>query len=604
MNFEFREESGLEFTGNWFIDSGILGFVRLLEDIYGIDLQEIREMARRKEILYFGLFPFAYICSEINRKATAHSRVPKDLINEFRVELLNSDWESGEEIFEFTWNNYVTRAAMKVWVERKAELVLFKKKGVDELPQDLKNHVNSIKKDIDELERKLVEKHADDLGVILGRRFRGFKSDDIAKVLSVTDDDLREFPEELSYSFKGYRDCLLNLMGLFEEKWKRDVIGKERVPEDLDLFYRLPIDNKFYKNFLFFQYSAAHQKQKESLLDIISFRVDNLEVLKKVDKTINKFLTSYKKAENTYYAPLTSRHLKGFSEYLFVYLISFDRAFEFFNRMGYVLFYSNDLDITYRVNRKLRIRKSKIEDQSVLLRVTWQEIIDSLIELKSEWALENMYIIKYRDVNSQTQRFVDVEYIGISKMHAAILLDDVIRENLNHTLQVGKSEYLWLLEHLIQNKPLKPVVMRHLVMRASRRTGQMSIKPLIYALAIDSEVFSGLNPGVFEDPLEISPRMEEVVFRIKEAYGEMNTARRNVTELIPRGTRENTLNHLMSILRRNNRYLFVNTLLKILIQENEAFHRLKNYLFNRILQNDETWDIYAAALLTGFLGGR
>ena len=73
MNFEFREESGLEFTGNWFIDSGILGFVRLLEDIYGIDLQEIREMARRKEVLYFGLFPFAYICSEINRKATAHS---------------------------------------------------------------------------------------------------------------------------------------------------------------------------------------------------------------------------------------------------------------------------------------------------------------------------------------------------------------------------------------------------------------------------------------------------------------------------------------------------------------------------------------------------
>lgn len=272
MNFEFREESGLEFTGNWFIDSGILGFVRLLEDIYGIDLHEIREMARRREILYFGLFPFAYICSEINRKATDHSRVPEDLINEFRFELLNSDWESGEEVFEFTWNNYVTRAAMKVWADRKVESVLFKKKGVDELPHDLKNSVNPIKKDIDELEKKLVENHADDLGAILGRRFKGFKSEDIAKVLSVTDDDLREFPEELSYSFKEYRDCLLNLIGLFEEKWKRDVVGKERIPEDLDLFYRLPIDNKFYKNFLFFQYSAAHQKQKESLLNIISFR--------------------------------------------------------------------------------------------------------------------------------------------------------------------------------------------------------------------------------------------------------------------------------------------------------------------------------------------
>ncbi|MDI3502812.1 MAG: hypothetical protein PWR09_937, partial [Archaeoglobi archaeon] len=28
----------LQFTGNWFIDAGILGFVNLMEEVYGWDL--------------------------------------------------------------------------------------------------------------------------------------------------------------------------------------------------------------------------------------------------------------------------------------------------------------------------------------------------------------------------------------------------------------------------------------------------------------------------------------------------------------------------------------------------------------------------------------
>jgi hypothetical protein len=464
--------------------------------------------------------------------------------------------------------------------------------------------VKNLALKVKELEKNLIDNNSEELGEIFKRKFKGFKFDDIDRIFSVPDENLREISEEFSESFRDYKDHLLRFRELLKGMWLRDVIGTSSIPEDLDSFYRIPIDNKFYKNFVFFQQSTTHQKQKQGLFDIISFRVDDLDVLRRVDKTINKFLTSYKKAKNTYYTPLTSKHLKGFSKYLFVYLISFDRAFEFFNRLGYVLFYSNDIEITYRVNKKLRLRKSKIEENSVLMRVTWQEIIDSLIELKSSWALENMYIIKYRDVNSQTQRFVDVEYIGISKIHASILLDDVIRDAINYNLHVSQSEYRWLLENLIQNKPLKPLIMRHIILRANRKTGQMGIKPLLYSLAIDSEIFSRKEPEVFNDPLQISARMDEIVLRIKETYREMNTARRNIQELIPPGTRENNINQLISILRRNNRYLFVNNLLKILIQENAAFHSLKNYLFNRILQNDDTWDIYAAALLTGFLGGR
>ncbi len=36
MNSEF-DSSVLEFTGNWFVDAGILGFVNLMEEVYGWD---------------------------------------------------------------------------------------------------------------------------------------------------------------------------------------------------------------------------------------------------------------------------------------------------------------------------------------------------------------------------------------------------------------------------------------------------------------------------------------------------------------------------------------------------------------------------------------
>jgi hypothetical protein len=32
----------LQFTGNWFIDAGILGFVNLMEEIYGCNLLDLQ----------------------------------------------------------------------------------------------------------------------------------------------------------------------------------------------------------------------------------------------------------------------------------------------------------------------------------------------------------------------------------------------------------------------------------------------------------------------------------------------------------------------------------------------------------------------------------
>lgn len=48
----------LHFTGNWFIDAGILGFVNLMEEVYGWELEELQKRIKYhpKEV-YYGSSP-------------------------------------------------------------------------------------------------------------------------------------------------------------------------------------------------------------------------------------------------------------------------------------------------------------------------------------------------------------------------------------------------------------------------------------------------------------------------------------------------------------------------------------------------------------------
>lgn len=52
----------LEFTGNWFVDAGIMGFVNLMEEVYGWDLYRTKaKLLEDKDKLYYHYFPFAYL---------------------------------------------------------------------------------------------------------------------------------------------------------------------------------------------------------------------------------------------------------------------------------------------------------------------------------------------------------------------------------------------------------------------------------------------------------------------------------------------------------------------------------------------------------------
>ena len=52
----------LRFTGNWFIDAGILGFVNLMEEVYGWDLEFLNEKLKENpERVFCCYFPLAYL---------------------------------------------------------------------------------------------------------------------------------------------------------------------------------------------------------------------------------------------------------------------------------------------------------------------------------------------------------------------------------------------------------------------------------------------------------------------------------------------------------------------------------------------------------------
>ncbi|MCW1298083.1 MAG: hypothetical protein OH351_02220, partial [Candidatus Parvarchaeota archaeon] len=48
----------MEFTGNWFIDAGILGFVNLMEEVYKREFDEIVTKPIQKEEFYYAYFVY------------------------------------------------------------------------------------------------------------------------------------------------------------------------------------------------------------------------------------------------------------------------------------------------------------------------------------------------------------------------------------------------------------------------------------------------------------------------------------------------------------------------------------------------------------------
>ena len=353
--------------------------------------------------------------------------------------------------------------------------------------------------------------------------------------------------------------------------------------------------------------------QKDNFLDLLNSS-SKKEVLNKIDKVINKLLPSEDEFHNIFYCPTLIENLKENIPYLFVYLICFTFAFEKFKNIGNILFYSNDLKFTYLINKRLKLKKKKIEkkenkNSNAIFRVAWNEIVDTLIEYKSEWSLENMYIIKYQRLDNQSQE--GVEYIGIPKLQAQVLLDDHIRNALNQWVIIHKAgENIinkWILEEFISGKPLYPLVFQHI---RTCLTNNFNVNYFVfYSLLLDASILElkeeqrkDKSKTLFSNEF-FKRNYKEIVQKVKR---EFSGAYYYTTQVIPKyfedyDERKRFAYSLLNALQSKDKAEFLYILFKKLNEKKIINTPVLNWIFDKIINNDISWKEYGLLLVGGLV---
>jgi len=608
----------LQFTGNWFIDAGILGFVNLMEEVYGWDLDTLQEKLKEDDRkVYYGYFLFAYFYKWLND----HGEKTNESLKQKLIELIEKIDENKNELLEIIWWDYITELFREFWVRKKLKIMheskCYRKGG------DVTSHYRRLVKGREEFINSLVKNFKENIQKILGKRKKLTRNG--SHNLSVEDIELLE--KKLN-DFSEDEDFCKNvekIVGIHKELenylnrvW--DDVKSKNISEENSVFCRIPVDSSFFKNYLFFNNSRGIFEQLEDLRNLIDGNTSYSDYLSKIDKAISKFLPSDKKYPNISYTEFRTKIITKDVPYLFVYLINFLNAFVDVRNIvrrnigiGSIFFYSNDLDFTYRVNKKIRIYLNKNNQASdlTILRITWQAIMDMVVETETVWSLENMYLIRYETLSQQD--LIGVEYIGIPKLQASIIIDDTLRDALNKNIPVRASngrieKKIWILEELIRNKPLLPHLIHHMHIFLADRTDKKYYagkKLLVYSAIVDAKIreFGGDNRLFGENFFK---RYKEVLTEIKDD-AEWVFRISNFRDLFEnQDERKSSANLLLTTIKRSDKYRFVNTLLKTFIDkksENKNIKNLVNFTFNKIFSNDLSWKNYAFIFVVGLVGG-
>ncbi len=606
----------LNFTGNWFIDLGILGFVNLIEEVYGWDLKHLNEKILLEEnIVFYGLFPIAYLNSWLTvrgyktlEKQTKYKEIKSKLEN-----------KSSQQIFDEVWWDYIFPMFKEAWKKITIKKLLEKQeiykhwekylavsefvKSLNNLLTNYKNNSNfknllNRKKDINSLTIKDLNKIED----YVEKR----KKDNIEKPFN------DQFYKDLQ-NFYGNLQELKNSLLEHWEKLPRMKITK--IDDKSRILFRLPLDHGFFKNFMFFNQSKNIWEQKELFYKLIKFDL-NEPSLQKIDKTVNKLFPSDKEFPNAIYTQFSTKNFKNISDKLFVFLLCFPESFTRVERVS-IIFYSNSLEFSYLVNKKLNITVKR-RDTAIdsILNLTWRQIIDTLWEIKSSWALENMYLIQYKKLDNQSQQ--DVEYLGISKLQAELIIDDKVRDTLNTTIRIldkGNNPNRWLIEEFIKNRPLLPILYRNLGLyfgskdsKNKREKKFKNTKALIYSAALNKVISElGVEKAIlFSNDFfcRKTSTLEEVKDTIQRYFSLMFMTEELFSQESPDDIKSLAY-RLFSRLRRSQKYPFVNELLKELNGKgSHSVEKLIKHSFENILTNDKTWQSEAIPILAGLIGGR
>jgi len=343
---------------------------------------------------------------------------------------------------------------------------------------------------------------------------------------------------------------------------------------------------------------------------MVSYNVRNEEMLQKIDKTVNKLLPSEDEFSNISYTKFSSEPFINQVKYLFVYLLCFIYSFEEYKNLGHVLFYSPDLKFSYIVNKKLKLHKKKIEDSrdpNAIFKFTWQQIINLLVEYKSSWSLENMYVISYQRLDNQAQE--NVEYIGISKLQASILLDDIIREMLNKRVEYRRIknnfERKWVLEEFIKGKSLYSIIFNHVKLVLDKEIN-LSYYSSFYSLIVDAKILElreqKESKKLFSE--NYFNNYKALVNEIKEEIRFTSYKASLIREISKDSAyRERLARELLGALEGEDKTMFLNILLKDLNEEKQLCKNVNfnSWIFEKIVLNDISWKNYALILVTHLL---
>ncbi len=690
----------LRFTGNWFVDAGILGFVNLMEEVYGWNLEELQKCINENpEKVYYGYFPLAYIfrrsvISGIYRQQKdLRDLIGKSLEKKKKtLDTIKKEEDKKKELQSKAKKSSKANRELQKYEEKITSL----KKQVDEidkfmnevnkyislvnkellqLKNEFKRRVEKIVEDYDEFNRQYSDYFKDsdwiytviplDKTAELNKRLEGILLQGVElKLLTVTEkkNEVGNILKRLSslgnfviypnanernfylynprkedeYTALLYTIALVRediekiklILGIkYDQKNPKSLrlrlfrfltlcqlnnVEPTKIIADIESALNEGIPKKKAVNTILKRYKVS--TSKEELAEILSEVYKNFKELIDrrgtlityeviPDSTINPFLFSPNEFSNLSYTSLPKvSDLKkllpnAFPPYI-LFLVFFDAFIPVYGRG--IMFYTPELNSCYSINKRIRIKieLSRENNRGGLLKITWSAILDELIETKSKFSLENMYLI---EVNIKQNKLDDVEYIGIPKLYASIILDDQIRDALNTTLPVGDSN-VWLLGEFIKQRALYPLISKHL-WNAVRKNGFPNWRASLYTLAVDAKLRGEGNLALFGKAFFEHPKRAAV--EAKDFHREMNSTAMTIRALSSETGGKNLVYSLFSALRRHNRNAFVNAIIKALLQSKskDKVALITSYLFKHVLNNDSSWEDFALALVIGLAGG-
>ncbi|MFH8120096.1 MAG: hypothetical protein QXS37_04820 [Candidatus Aenigmatarchaeota archaeon] len=590
----------LEFTGNWFIDAGIIGFVNLMEEVFGLDLEKLNDQMKNNEkVIYFGLFPIAYVIHNLKIK----EKGPLENIVSNLLELNNAD-ES--EIFEEAWR-FIENISEDPWIVKNiSNLEKLLKKC--ENKEEIKNKVKNITSLLNEINNK----HKDELKKLLPKN-KKVNIRDLENLTQLIQTN-NGISEEFVQTVKKAKEKSDELKAILSKEWKNKNID--------DSFFRLPLIDRFFTNFLIFQTARGYslKKQKQDFFNLISFNIEERPILTILDRTTNKFLPSSQEFSNIFYtkSPISTKEIKLHIPYLYVYILCFTNAFNKIDKK-YYFFYSPDLKFTLNVNRKIYVNLQKVRSKrtDTIIKITWRSIIDTLTEYKSVWSIENMYIISHGGIKRETQEPVNVEYIGIPKLQASIILDDTIRENLNKSIKYRiiknpkyqSKQYSWLLEEFIKGRPSYPIILNHVYLFLNEKERIfLEWSPSFYSLIIEANLVKFkkekeeksnhiFSENYFDNYKYLINKIKNDIRITSFAASLINQISEDIDK------RKRIARELLNALKAKDKNMFLNTLLKNMNEKKELCvnNNLNNWIFNKIIKNDESFIMYGLILIMNLL---